>query len=140
VKQSEPKKDLVLLGGGHTHVLTMRRLSMQQTDGLRITLISESDFTPYSGMLPGLIAGHYTYREAHIDLRSLCSGLDVRFIRASASAIDPSAKTVQLRGRPPIEYDFLSINVGSEPDTLTVPGAERYATPVKPVTGFSRRW
>ena len=140
MKQSEPKKDLVLLGGGHTHVLTMRRLSMQQTDGLRITLISESDFTPYSGMLPGLIAGHYTYREAHIDLRSLCSGLDVRFIRASASAIDPSAKTVQLRGRPPIEYDFLSINVGSEPDTLTVPGAEQYATPVKPVTGFYRRW
>ena len=140
MKKPEPKKDLVLLGGGHTHVLTMRSLYMEQPEGLRITLVSESDFTPYSGMLPGLIAGHYTYQETHIDLRSLCSRLGMRFIRASASAIDPETNAVQLRDRPPLEYDFLSINVGSEPDTLTIPGAVQYATSVKPVSGFYRRW
>ena len=140
MRHSEPKKDLILLGGGHSHVLAMRSLSMNQPDGLRITLISESDFTPYSGMLPGLIAGHYSYEETHIDLRSLCSRWGVRFIRASASAIDTKVNTVQLYQRPSIEYDFLSINVGAEPDMTGVPGAAQYATPVKPVSGFYRRW
>ena len=135
-----PRRDLVLLGGGHTHALALRRLAMGAPPGLRITLVSESGYSPYSGMLPGLIAGHYRFEDAHIDLRRLCARLGIRFIAARVRGVDAEARRVALAGRPPLEYDWLSINVGAAPNLAQVPGAAEYATPVKPVAGFYARW
>ena len=60
------------MGGGHAHVIALRVLAMQPMPGVRIPLISPASHTPYSGMLPGLVAGHYTFEETHIDLARLC--------------------------------------------------------------------
>ncbi len=133
-------QDLVFIGGGHTHALVLRALAMQPIVGLRTTLISPASHTPYSGMLPGLVAGHYTFAETHIDLARLCQWAGVRFVAAEVTALDPAAQTVTVPGRPPIGYDLLSIDIGSQPELDPVPGARKYATPVKPVAGFWQRW
>jgi selenide,water dikinase len=137
---AELQQDLVFVGGGHAHALALRMLAMTPIEGLRLTLISPASHTPYSGMLPGLVAGHYSFEQTHIDLAKLCQWAGVRFICAQISAIDPLAQELSIEGRPPIGYDVLSLDVGSEPELDSVPGARKYSVPVKPVSGLWQRW
>jgi selenide,water dikinase len=137
---AELQKDLVFVGGGHSHALALRMLAMAPIEGLRLTLISPASHTPYSGMLPGLVAGHYSFEQTHIDLARLCQWAGVRFICAEVTAIDPLTQQLSIEGRPPIAYDVLSLDVGSEPELDSVPGARKYSVPVKPVSGLWQRW
>jgi selenide,water dikinase len=137
---AELQRDLVLVGGGHSHVLALRMLGMRPLAGLRITLVSPASHSPYSGMLPGLIAGHYRFEQAHIDLGRLCQWAGARFVEAEVTALDPVVRRLSLAGRPALHYDVTSIDIGSQPELDTVPGARRYATPVKPVAGLWQRW
>tara|TARA_R110002110_G_scaffold248571_1_gene464723 strand:- start:149 stop:778 length:630 start_codon:yes stop_codon:yes gene_type:complete len=132
-------KDLVLVGGGHSHVLLLRMLGMNPIPGLRVTLISPDILTPYSGMLPGVVAGHYSVDEIHIDLVPLCRFAGAQFIQARVEDIDPYARRVDIAGRPSLEYDALSLDVGITPD-LRISGAEEHAIPVKPIGQFLARW
>jgi selenide,water dikinase len=134
------RKDLVLVGGGHAHALALRMLAMRPVEGLRITLVSPDSHTPYSGMLPGLVAGHYTFEQSHIDLARLCQWAGVRFVAAPVTALDPVTRRLSLAGRPPLDYDVLSLDIGSQPELDSVPGARARAVPVKPVAGLWQRW
>jgi len=133
-------KDLVLVGGGHSHLSVLKYFAMHPLPGLRLTLITRDLHTPYSGMLPGYIAGHYSYDEAHIDLRPLAQFAQARIYHAEVSDIDLENKQIFCAGRPPISYDIASINIGSRPDTLHIPGANEYTMPVKPIDRFLTQW
>ena len=132
-------KDLVLVGGGHSHVLLLRQLGMKPIPGLRVTLISPDILTPYSGMLPGVVAGHYTADEIHIDLVPLCRFAGAQFIQARVTDFDPYGKTVDIEGRPTLTYDALSLDIGITPN-LNVPGAAEFVIPVKPISEFLVKW
>lgn len=133
-------KDIVLVGGGHSHVGVIKAFGMQPVPGVRITVICTDAHTPYSGMLPGYIAGHYSYDEVHIDLSRLCVFAGARFIQAEVTGLDRTAQTVLLRDRPPLPYDLVSINIGSTPSVRQVTGAAQHAVPVKPIYQFNQRW
>lgn len=141
MRQSTPVyRDLVLVGGGHSHALALRMLAMKPVAGLRITLISPQSRTPYSGMLPGLIAGHYTFSQTHIDLVRLCQWAGARFVRSRVTGLDSTARSLHLDGRPAIAYDVVSLDIGSQPELDSVPGAREFSVPVKPVSRFWDRW
>jgi len=133
------ERDLVLVGGGHTHALVIKQFGMRPIPNTRITLISEKSLTPYSGMLPGFVAGHYPYLDAHVDLHKLCRWSNVRFIEARVNGIDLQQQQVLTDSQAAISYDQLSIDIGSTPDT-SVPGAKEYAVGVKPVSHFGYVW
>ncbi|MDX1457044.1 MAG: selenide, water dikinase SelD [Marinobacter sp.] len=133
-------QDIILVGGGHSHVGVLKQFAMNPIPGVRLTLICRDTHTPYSGMLPGYIAGHYGYDDVHIDLSRLAEFAGARFYRDEAIGIDRVKRTVLCRNRPAVPFDLLSINIGSSPNVSAVPGAGDYAVPVKPIHTFASRW
>ena len=133
-------RDIVLVGGGHSHVVVLRRFAMRTLPGVRLTVICSDTHTPYSGMLPGYIAGHYSYDEVHIDLRRLAEFAGARYFREQVVGIDREQRKLLCAHRPPLAYDRLSINIGSMPAVNQVEGAAEHAIPVKPIRRFNERW
>jgi len=132
--------DLVLIGGGHSHALALRMLAMKPIPGVRITLVSPDALSAYSGMLPGLIAGHYTLTDSHVDLYRLCLTTGTRFIRAAVTQICSAERRLTLDDGSTLDYDWLSLDVGATPDLQPVGGGHPDIVPVKPVASFHQRW
>ena len=80
----KPQTQVVLLGAGNTNLQVVKWWGMETPGAATLTLVSESYDMPYSGMLPGCIAGRYSRDEVTIDLSRLCAASGVSFIRASA--------------------------------------------------------
>jgi len=133
-------RDIVLVGGGHSHVGVLRQFGRRPLPGVRLTVICTDTHTPYSGMLPGYIAGHYSYDQVHIDLRRLAMFAGARFFRDEVVGLDRERRRVLCRDRPPLSYDLLSINIGSTPRLDGVAGAAEEVLPVKPIRRFNERW
>jgi selenide, water dikinase len=133
-------QDLVLVGGGHAHVHVLKRFGMRPEAGIRLTLITRDVETPYSGMLPGYVAGFYRFDECHIDLMRLARFAGARLIHDEAVGLDRAQRHVLCRAHPPIRYDIASLDIGSTPRLDDVPGAAEYTVAVKPIADFARRW
>ena len=129
-------KRLVLLGGGHSQIQVIKAFGEDPPPDTAITLINRSRLTPYSGMLPGLIAGHYTHAESHIDLGRLCAQANVTFVEQEAVELDLDSRTIHCAHARAEQYDILSIDTGSTPPVDAVPGAREHALPVKPIETF----
>ena len=138
--QQPIEKELVLIGGGHSHAIALRNFAMNPLPDVRITLISEQSNTPYSGMLPGHVAGHYTYEECHIDLRLVTQVAQAQLYVDRAIALNLDRNQVICANHPPVRFDVLSIDIGSTPELPDVPGILDYSVPVKPWRFFLQQW
>ncbi len=132
--------ELVLLGGGHTHALVLRKWGMQPVPGVRLTLVNPGATAPYSGMLPGFIAGHYGRAALDIDLVRLARFAGARLLVDRAVALDPGARTVTLGSGRVLSYDLLSLDVGITSEMPALEGFSEHGIAAKPLGTFADRW
>lgn len=133
-------KHLLLLGGGHAHVHVLQALAAAPLPAARVTLVSPFARQMYSGMVPGLLAGHYQVDDCVIPLAPLVAGARARFEQASAVALDAASRRVTLSTGEVIGYDVLSLDTGPVMPIDPLPGAAEHAWPVRPIEAFNERW
>ncbi len=131
---------LVLLGGGHAHAWVLRQFRDFVSGSLDLILVSPAPLHAYSGMVPGVLAGHYAAADALIDLARLARGAGAALVQGRVLRIDTDAKQAVLSSGEAIAYDLASLNLGSLPDFSGVPGAAEHAISVKPFEAFFGRW
>ena len=133
-------KDLVLVGGGHAHALVLRMWAMDPQPGVRVTLINPDAAAPYTGMLPGLIAGHYPRDVMMIDLVRLARFVGARIVLDRVVGIDRDGQQMLLAARAPLSYDVASLDIGITSDLPDVPGYTAHGVAAKPLGRYADRW
>jgi len=133
-------RDLVLVGGGHTHALVLRHFGMNPVPGLRLTVINPGPTAPYTGMLPGHVAGHYDRDALEIDLYRLARFAGARLLVDSATGLDLVAREVHLASGRRIGYDAASLDIGVTSALPELPGFSDHGVPAKPLGPLAARW
>jgi len=130
---------LVLIGGGHSHAIALKEWQKNPIPNVKLTLITNVLQTPYSGMLPGYLAGFYRFEETHIDLKKLAQFSQTKLVLTTAIALDLIKNQVICADCAPISFDILSIDIGSTPTLLNIVGSE-FVIPAKPVPQLLQAW
>ena len=126
---------VVLLGGGHAHAVVLRAFRNFISKNLEVVLVSADPVHTYSGMVPGVVAGHYAAADAQIDLARLARDAGAQFVRGRVLRLDPLDKQIVLSNGDTLGYDVASLNLGSTPA-----GTAADSIAVKPFEGFIENW
>lgn len=131
-------KRLLLAGAGHAHALVLRTLARQPLPGMEVLVVSPEPLAPYSGMVPGWLAGQYRFDEIAIDFPPLAAAAGARWLRGEIHALDPARREIRLADGSSVGYEVLSLNIGS---TLNPPET-RHARmlPLRPLGLLRQRY
>lgn len=130
---------VLLAGGGHSHIEVLRRFAGWRDAHLEVTLVSPEPTLTYTGMAPGVVAGHYRLDQTQIDLVALAARAGAGVVRASVVGIDLATREVTTDRGAPLAFDLLSLDIGATPAT-DVAGAAAHALAAKPLSAFLRAW
>jgi selenide,water dikinase len=131
-------KRLLLVGGGHSHFAVLKSFGDAPVGGVSLALLSPSRYAFYSGIVPGVVAGHYRPEDCRIDLRPLAEHAGARFFQDSAVGMDPTRREVITARRERLQYDVLSLDIGS---AIREPaGTVEHALRLRPVEAFLAGW
>ncbi len=131
-------KRLVLVGAGHAHAQVLLGWARDPLPGVALTVVSPEALAPYSGMVPGWLAGHYRHDEIVIDFAALARAAGARWVADELHALDTAAQHVRLAGGEALAFDVLSLNVGS---TLRPPPLEdARVLPLRPLSALRPAW
>lgn len=133
-------RDLVLIGGGHAHALVLRKWAMQPLAGVQLTLINPAPTAPYTGMLPGHVAGHYSREDLDIDLVRLCHAAGARLVLDRAVDLSAQTRRIVLHSGRVVEYDIASLDIGITAQMPDLPGFADHAVAAKPLDRYAAAW
>lgn len=132
-------KRLVLVGGGHAHAFVLRDWLALPLPGVELVLVSPTRFAPYSGMVPGWLAGLYRFDEIGIDMAALAQACGARFIEDEVIGLDPVRRLLALRQHETMRFDVASLNVGSTLYAPTHDTGQAWLS-MRPLSTLRERW
>ena len=127
------KKQLVIAGAGHAHMVTLARLSDFIRNDVSVTVVGPSAYHYYSGMGPGMLGGFYTPGDIRFAIKQWVEKNGGVFIQEKVTGLDPEGKTVTLASGRQIPYDVLSCNLGSQVRRDIIKKGARDVYTVKPI-------
>ena len=133
-------KRLVLAGGGHAHVEVLRDLAERPGSGIAVTVVSPRPRLVFTGMIPGAIAGHYRLEDCAIDVEALAQRANARFVNGAIFRVDAANHRVHCADGETIDYDILSLDVGSRVAVGLATGVDEHATLVRPMEVLMKGW
>jgi len=129
---------VVLVGGGHAHVHLLEVAAASPPRDTELVLISPTGWHHYSGMVPGYLAGTYTEADMAFDLRALAMAAGALFVEGVASSVSVARREIEVGspsgGRRCVSFDHASLDVGSAPVGLELPGVREHAATVRPMS------
>lgn len=131
---------VLLIGGGHSHVVALRHLARNPIPGLDLHLVSPDPTTSYSGLLPGHVAGHWPRNTLEIPLEPLCNAAGATLHITQVTQLNPSKRTALFSDGRQFAFDHASLDIGA---IAAIDGPESLRTlgvPVKPLGMFADRW
>lgn len=132
-------KQLVLVGGGHAHALVLRAWARRPPPGARLLLVCPQRQAAYSGMVPGWLAGHWGFNDLCIDVAALAQAAGAEWLPTQVQALDAGARQLQLADGRVLDYDLLSLNIGSTLRPPPVAPAGRLLS-LRPLDGLQAAW
>jgi pyridine nucleotide-disulfide oxidoreductase family protein len=133
-------KRLVLVGGGHAHLSVLEKFARNRVANTELILVTPNRYQNYSGMLPGWIAGHYTREQSRVDLLPLVGAARAKMITLSLKEMSAHENEITLSDGRVLNYDYLSLDVGSETNTEGFELLGERLLPVKPLDDFFDQW
>lgn len=151
LKGGKPRLLILGTGWGGTSLLK----ALRRPNRYDITIASPRDHMLFTPLLASTATGALEHRSILEPIRPLATRKNATFLNASATHIDATSATVDFKvprftflpepstsdensslARPPIEtfsqnYDVLAVAVGATVNTFGIPGADRYALPMK---------
>jgi pyridine nucleotide-disulfide oxidoreductase family protein len=131
-------KQLLLVGAGHAHAQVLLGWAQAPLPGVALTVVSPQALAPYSGMVPGWLAGHYRFDEIVIDFQALAHAAGARWVAGELHALDATSQRVRLAGGEELPYTVLSLNVGSTLRPPALAGARVLS--LRPLSALRPAW
>ncbi|HSM22000.1 MAG TPA: pyridine nucleotide-disulfide oxidoreductase, partial [Rubrivivax sp.] len=97
-------KRLLLIGAGHAHAQVLQSWIGAPVADVELVVVSPSALAPYSGMVPGWLAGTYRFDEICIDFAALARAAGARLVLDELAALDPARRQLRLAGGATLDY------------------------------------
>lgn len=133
-------RNLVLVGGGHTHALVLEAWAKAPPPNVHVTLLNPDPVAAYSGMLPGFVAGHYPREALEIDLAALAKHAGVEFKQTAATGIDLEGRRIRTQDGAHLPFDVASLDIGITTDLPQLSGFAQHGIRAKPLGPFAAAW
>ncbi|MEM6857462.1 MAG: FAD-dependent oxidoreductase [Pseudomonadota bacterium] len=136
---NETPADIVLIGGGHSHVAVLADWARCGLPAGRAVLVTPDPTLRYSGMVPGWISGEHRREEGLVDLAGLARAAGAEIILDRCLAIDPAARSILTFENGVLSFANASIDVGGVGQAARILGDDPRLIDVRPIDTFVDR-